>query len=62
MQDHVLTWREYEGRTIIVQDLVQTTEVATLLNNEEVIKGTCQDFKNLLMVMASLGGEKVIER
>lgn len=69
VQDHVLTWREYEGRQIpglTVQDLVQgkTTEigdVATLLNNEEVIKDTCQNFKNLLIVMASFGGEEVIE-
>lgn len=69
VQDHVLTWREYEGRQIpglTVQDLVQgkTTEigdVATLLNNEEVIKDACQNFKNLLIVMASFGGEEVIE-
>jgi hypothetical protein len=69
VQEHVLTWQEHEGTQIpslTVQDLVQgkTTEigdVATLLNNEEVIKGACQDFKNLLMVMASFGGEEVIE-
>ena len=69
VQEHVLTWREYQGNQVpglTVQDLVQgkTTEigdVATLLNNEEVIKGACQDFKTLLMVMASFGGEEVIE-
>ncbi len=69
MQEYVLTWREYEGRQVpglTVQDLVQgkTTEigdVATLLNNEDVIKGACKDFKNLLLVMASFGGEEIIE-
>jgi hypothetical protein len=69
VQEHVLTWHEHESRQtpgLTVQDLVQgkTTEigdVATLLNNEEVIKGACEDFKNLLLVMASFGGEEVIE-
>ena len=70
VKDHVLTWRKSsEGRQIpglTVQDLVygKTTvigDVATLLNNEEVIKGACKDFKNLLMVMASFGGEEVFE-
>jgi len=32
-----------------------------LLNNEEVVKGACKDFKTLLEVMASFGGEEVIE-
>ena len=67
--DHVLTWREYEGRQvpeITVQDLVggKTTEiddVGTLLNKEDVIKGACHGFKNLLLVMASFGGEELIE-
>jgi hypothetical protein len=69
VHDHVLTWRNSDGRQIpglTVQDLVQgkTTDVedvATLLNNEEVIKSACQDFKNLLLVMASFGGEEILE-
>ena len=69
VQEHVLTWREYQDSQVpglTVQDLVQgkTSEigdVATLLNNEEVIKSACQDFKTLLTVMASFGGEEVIE-
>lgn len=36
-------------------------DVTTLLNNEDVIKEACQEFKNLLLVMASFGGEEVIE-
>ncbi len=69
VQEHVLIWREYEGSQVpdlTIQNLVQgrTTEigdVAALLDNEELIKSACQDFKTLLMVMASFGGEEVIE-
>ena len=69
VHDHVLTWRDSDSGQIpvlTVNNLVfgRTTEiddVATLLNNEEVIKGACEDFKNLLLVMASFGGEEVIE-
>ena len=68
-QDHVLTWRQTESGQLpglTIRDLVQgkTTDiddVATLLRNEEVIKEACQDFKNLLLVMASFGGEEIIE-
>jgi hypothetical protein len=67
--DHVLTWRNTENGQmpgLTVRDLVQGTtaeigDVATLLNNEEVIKGACESFKTLLLVMASFGGEEVIE-
>ena len=69
VSDHVLTWRDTDSGQIpglTVQNLVygHTTEISdvgTLLSNEEVIKGACVDFKNLLMVMASFGGEEVIE-
>lgn len=69
VNEHVLTWRQGDNGQvpgITVRNLVDghTTEiqdVATLLNNEDVIKGACQDFKNLLLVMASFGGEEVIE-
>ncbi len=36
-------------------------DISMLLNNEEVIKEACQSFKNYLEVMASFGGEEVIE-
>ena len=36
-------------------------DIKILLNNEEVVKGACKDFKTLLEVMASFGGEEVIE-
>jgi len=67
--DHALTWRDTERGQVpglTVQDLVggysvELDNVATLLNNEKVIKEACKDFKNLLLVMASFGGEEVIE-
>lgn len=69
VHDHVLTWRESDRGQIPglrVGDLVGgytavLDDVATLLNNEEVIKEACNDFKNLLLVMASFGGEEVID-
>lgn len=69
VHEHTLTWREYEGSQIpdlTVHDLIQgmsteVEDVATLLNNEEVIRGACQDFKDLLTIMASFGGVEVIE-
>jgi hypothetical protein len=69
VSDHVLTWRGTDKGQVpglTVKDLVygHTTEVddvGTLLNNEAVIKDACKDFKDLLMVMASFGGEEVIE-
>ena len=35
--------------------------VANLLANEEEIRNTCGNFKNLLMVMKSFGGEETVE-
>ena len=69
VHENVLTWRDTDdGRIpdVTVNDLVSGKsyvlhDVTTLLNNEEVIKGACQDFKNLLRVMASFGGQEIIE-
>lgn len=36
-------------------------DITILLNNEEVIKDACKNFKTLLEVMATFGGEEVIE-
>jgi hypothetical protein len=67
---HVLTWRD-DGSGGQIPDLSIGTlvegiteeidNVATLLNNEEVIKEACKNFKTLLEVMASFGGEEVVE-
>jgi hypothetical protein len=36
-------------------------DITVLLNNEEVVKDACQSFKTLLQVMATFGGEEVID-
>uniref|UniRef100_A0A7V3KND1 Uncharacterized protein n=1 Tax=candidate division WOR-3 bacterium TaxID=2052148 RepID=A0A7V3KND1_UNCW3 len=36
-------------------------DVTILLNNEETLKNACQNFKTLLEVMATFGGEEVYE-
>lgn len=36
-------------------------DITILLNNEEAIKEACKDFKTLLEVMSTFGGEEVIE-
>lgn len=67
--NHPLTWRETDKGKIpglTVQNLVggyhvELDDVGTLMNNEEVIKDACNDFKDLLMVMATFGGEEIIE-
>lgn len=69
VHDHALTWQETSSgrfpgvtvRSLVDGYNVELDDVATLLNNEEVIKEACKDFKNLLMVMATFGGEEVIE-
>ncbi|RJR42799.1 MAG: hypothetical protein C4576_15475 [Desulfobacteraceae bacterium] len=69
LENHPLTFTNQNGSQIpkeTVSTLMQgtTTEVkdiTILLNNEEVIKGACKDFKLLLDVMATFGGEEVIE-
>ena len=43
------------GGTEIVDD------VTILLNNEDVLKKACRNFKTLLEVMATFGGEEVYE-
>ena len=69
VQDHVLTWYETDKGMIpglTVQNLVggynvELDDVTTLLKKEAVIKKACNDFKSLLLVMATFGGEEVIE-
>ncbi|MGR3174584.1 MAG: hypothetical protein ACUZ8N_08310 [Candidatus Scalindua sp.] len=34
---------------------------ADLLNNEDIVKNACQEFKTLLTVMETFGGEEVVE-
>ena len=69
MEYHPLTFRTRDGMqtpsetvtslTQGVEDEVQ--DITVLLNNEDVYKNACKDFKVLLDVMATFGGEEVIE-
>lgn len=36
-------------------------DITILLNNEDIVKNACKDFKTLLTVMATFGGKEVIE-
>lgn len=67
--DYPLTYKEIGGTQVAnytVDALVngrtqEVKDVATLLHNEEVVKKACDDFKNLLQIMTTFGGEEVIE-
>jgi len=39
----------------------EMNDITVLLNNEQVVRNACRDFKTLLDVMASFGGEEVVE-
>lgn len=39
----------------------EVKDITVLLNNEQVIKDACKNFRTLLDVMATFGGEEVIE-
>ena len=64
-----LTYREKGGvekPELKIGDLVdgvgyKAKDITTLLNIEGLVKEACQSFKDYLEVMASFGGEKVIE-
>ena len=54
------------GRTYTINDLTigvreKVKDVSILLNNEDVYKNACKHLKTLLDVMASFGGEEIIE-
>jgi hypothetical protein len=69
LENHPLTYTTHEGTKIpkdTVSSLMQgvsedVKDITVLLNNEEVIKTSCKDFKLLLDVMSTFGGEEVIE-
>lgn len=64
-----LTYTEIKGVEIPglkIKDLIngvtyKAKDITIVLNNEEVIKDACNSFKTYLEVMASFGGEEVIE-
>jgi hypothetical protein len=69
VEEYPLTYRTV-GDTQIpglkIGDLVhgvgyEVKDVTSLLSTEETIKGACESFKSLLVVMASFGGDEVFE-
>jgi hypothetical protein len=62
----VLFTRKDGERKYMVNDLVtgmedKVKDVTILLENEQIYKNVCEKFKSLLVVMATFGGEQVIE-
>jgi len=51
----------YTVNNLLLGTTEEVQDITVLLNNEEEIKKACAGFKTLLQVMASFGGEEVIE-
>lgn len=69
-EHHPLTYRTDANGVQVPKETISslmkgvTTEVqdiTVLLNNESVIKEACKNFKTLLTVMSTFGGEEVVE-
>ncbi len=66
VHDHVLTWINTgidQMPGLVVRDLVQDTTagiggITALLNDGEVIKGACESFNSLYIIIASLSERK----
>jgi len=70
VENYVLTYntKDKDGLQIqkTVRDLMDGSfdnvkDITILLNNEEIIKNACKNFKILLKVMETFGGEEVID-
>ena len=65
--DQVLTYKgSQELPDLTVNQLIngvteELGDIGVMINNEEVIKKACESFKNRLLIMATFGGEEVIE-
>jgi hypothetical protein len=68
-ENHPLTFATRDGAQIPKDTITslmrgvseEMRDIGVLLNNEEVVKSACRDFKLLLDVMATFGGEEVVE-
>jgi hypothetical protein len=69
-ENHPITWRQGDGGSqelgltlswLLKGHQQELKDIGTLLENETVIKSGCNSFRQLLDVMASFGGERVIE-
>jgi len=70
VENHTLTFTTDQKGNKIPKDTISSLmrentealdDVTILLRNENVVKNACKDFKTLLEVMATFGGEEVIE-
>jgi len=69
LENHPITFITQNGTdipsetvsTLLHGSTTEVKDITVLLNNEEVIKNACKDFKLLLEVIATFGGEEVIE-
>jgi len=70
VEDYTLTYTTGRDGIQLPKDTVRSLmqgvteevkDITILLNNEETIKGACKNFKTLLEVMATFGGEEVVE-
>jgi hypothetical protein len=56
--------QEIPGITVnaLLQGIAQEMkDISILLGNEETIRNACKNFKSLLTVMATFGGEEIVE-
>ena len=70
VENHTLTFITDQKGNKIPKDTISSLmrentealyDVTILLRNEDVVKNACKDFKTLLEVMTTFGGEEVIE-
>ncbi len=70
VEDYTLTYTTSRDGIQLPKDTVRSLmqgvteevkDITILLNNEEIIKGACKDFKTLIEVMATFGGEEEFE-
>jgi len=65
--DQVLTYKEsQDSPDLTLNQLIngvtaELDDIGVMMNKEEVIKKACESFKNRLMIMATFGGEEVID-
>lgn len=67
--EHPLTFRNYQGTDVpgdtvadALKGVTQTIPSVTILvQNEDVIKAGCQDFKVLLAIATTFGGEETVD-
>jgi hypothetical protein len=67
--EYPLTWRSVQGTqvpgetisSLVAGRSVTLSDVTTLVRNEDVIKGACDELPPLFTVVRTFGGEEVVE-